>query len=43
MSTIKNENLKINRVPFSRMLKSEVADYTERVTAIVDNHEFESD
>ena len=33
MSTIKNESLGINRVPFSRMLKSEMADYAERIMA----------
>ena len=43
MSTIKNESLGINRVPFSRMLKSEMADYAERIMDIVESNEPESE
>ena len=43
MSTIKNKTLEINRVPLSRMLKSEMADYAERATAIVSNYDHGSD
>ena len=43
MNTIKNESLGINRVPFSRMLKSEMADYAERITSIVERYEHDSE
>ena len=38
MSTIKNGNLGINRVPVSKMLKSEVAEYARKVINITDKH-----
>ncbi len=39
-----NENLSlgIKRLPYSQMLKSEVADYVEKTIAIVENHDLES-
>ena len=43
MNTINTQTLEINRVPFSRMLKSEMADYAEKATAIVDKYETNSD
>ncbi len=36
MSTITSGNLGINRVPFSRMLKAEVAEYAKRIINITD-------
>ena len=38
MSTITNRSLEINRVPVSRMLKAEVAEYANKAMGIVDNH-----
>jgi hypothetical protein len=38
-----NFSLGIKRVPYSRMLKSEIADFVERTIAIVDNHDLESE
>ncbi len=38
-----NLNLKIKRLPFSKMLKSEIADYVEKTIDIVANHNIESD
>ena len=35
MSTIKNKSLEVKRVPLSRMLKSEMADYAQRTAQIV--------
>lgn len=38
-----NFSLRIKRLPFSRMLKSELADFVEKTIAIVENHDLESD
>ena len=38
MSTITNRSLEIVRVPVSRMLKAEVAEYASKAMAIVENH-----
>ena len=38
MSTNINRNLEIKRVPVSRMLKSEVAEYARKVINITDKH-----
>ena len=42
---MKNENLnlKIKRLPYSRLLKSEMADYVEKTIEIVESHEIESE
>lgn len=42
MSTIKNKSMQISRVPLSRMLKSEMADYAERTAQIVNEYDPES-
>ena len=39
----KNLNLKIKRLPYSRLLKSEMADYVEKTIEIVESHEIESE
>lgn len=41
MSIIKNGNLGINRVPFSRMMKSEVAEFAKKTIGIVQNYDAE--
>lgn len=38
-----NLNLKIKRLPYSRLLKSEMADYVEKTIDIVDSHYVESE
>src|SRR5690554_777560 len=38
-----NLSLRIKRLPYSRMLKSEMADYVEKTINIVDSHDHESD
>ena len=38
-----NLNLKIRRLPYTRLLKSEMADYVENTIAIVENSEIESE
>ena len=38
-----NFSLGIKRLPYSRMLKSEMADYVEKTIAIVENHDLESE
>ena len=38
-----NLNLKINRLPYAKMLKSEMADYVEKTIFIVDSHNIESE
>ena len=43
MSTINNKSMEINRVPFSRILKSEMADYAEKATSIVEKYDHGSD
>lgn len=41
MSNITNEKLEINRVPFSRMIKAEVAEFAKRATNIAEKHHIE--
>ena len=38
-----NFNLRIKRLPYSRLLKSEMADYVEKAIAIVETHDLESE
>lgn len=38
-----NFNLRIKRLPYSKMLKSEMADYVEKTIDIVGNHDIESE
>ena len=38
-----NFNLKIKRLPYSRLLKLEIADYVEKANAIVETHDLESE
>lgn len=42
MNKSTNQNSKIKRLPYTRMLKSEMADYTDSIVSIVGNYNLES-